>query len=233
MTTVRREATAGRTPMMVRWVLFFALGFFAASSQAQTTLTVFDDAMQNGFDGPNYSFGGGYLFNDTTQHHTGTTSISILGHNFNALAFAHVPGTVLTTLHTVDTPILRFWVNGGTASGQQFHFFLRNGAASVSASLDTYISGGSIAAGVWRQVTIDLRAAPFNAVDFDRFDIQSDQGAAGTDASATYFDDFVLGQPAGVTYEGEGYVMVRHPETKRVEEALEEIINNVRVELSR
>ena len=41
------------------------------------------------------------------------------------------------------------------------------------------------------------------------------------------------GQPAGVTYEGEGYIMVRHPETARVEEALEEIVNTVRVELSR
>jgi len=41
------------------------------------------------------------------------------------------------------------------------------------------------------------------------------------------------GQPSGITYEGEGYVMVRHPETQVVEEALETIINNVRVELSR
>lgn len=41
------------------------------------------------------------------------------------------------------------------------------------------------------------------------------------------------GQPAGITYEGEGYIMVRHPETARVEAALEEIVNTVRVELSR
>ena len=41
------------------------------------------------------------------------------------------------------------------------------------------------------------------------------------------------GQPAGVTYEGEGYVMVRHPKTEAVEEALELIVNNVRVELNR
>ncbi|MBT9583463.1 hypothetical protein IV102_08935, partial [bacterium] len=41
------------------------------------------------------------------------------------------------------------------------------------------------------------------------------------------------GQAAGITYEGEGYIMVRHPETSVVEEALELIINNVRVELNR
>jgi hypothetical protein len=40
------------------------------------------------------------------------------------------------------------------------------------------------------------------------------------------------GQNSGVTYEGEGYVMVRHPETQKVEEALELIVSNVRVELS-
>ena len=39
------------------------------------------------------------------------------------------------------------------------------------------------------------------------------------------------GQPAGITYEGEGYVMVRHPDTQAVEEALEMIVNNVRVVL--
>jgi phosphoribosylaminoimidazole carboxylase (NCAIR synthetase) len=41
------------------------------------------------------------------------------------------------------------------------------------------------------------------------------------------------GQSAGITYEGEGYIMVRHPSTSAVEEALELIVNNVRVELSR
>ena len=40
------------------------------------------------------------------------------------------------------------------------------------------------------------------------------------------------GQPASGTYEGEGFIIVRHPETRVVEEALEKIINNVKVELS-
>lgn len=42
-----------------------------------------------------------------------------------------------------------------------------------------------------------------------------------------------IGQSSGITYEGEGYLMVRHPETRVVEDALELIVNNVRVELSR
>ena len=40
------------------------------------------------------------------------------------------------------------------------------------------------------------------------------------------------GQPAATGYEGEGYVIVRHPETARVEAALAAIVTHVRVELS-
>jgi len=40
------------------------------------------------------------------------------------------------------------------------------------------------------------------------------------------------GQPPTGTYEGEGYVIVRHPETAVVEEALRRIVSVVRVELS-
>lgn len=40
-----------------------------------------------------------------------------------------------------------------------------------------------------------------------------------------------VGQAKSLSYEGEGFVLVRHPETKVVEEALRHIISNVRVEL--
>ncbi|MGI9519929.1 MAG: ATP-grasp domain-containing protein [Pirellulaceae bacterium] len=40
------------------------------------------------------------------------------------------------------------------------------------------------------------------------------------------------GQPASSTYEGEGFIIVRHPETRVVEEALRRIITNVKVEMS-
>ena len=39
------------------------------------------------------------------------------------------------------------------------------------------------------------------------------------------------GQPASGTYEGEGYVIVRHPETEVVRDALCRIVSSVRVEL--
>ncbi|WP_419858646.1 ATP-grasp domain-containing protein [Candidatus Palauibacter irciniicola] len=40
------------------------------------------------------------------------------------------------------------------------------------------------------------------------------------------------GQPQSPSYEGEGYIIVRHPRTEVVEEALERIITRVRVELA-
>jgi hypothetical protein len=40
-----------------------------------------------------------------------------------------------------------------------------------------------------------------------------------------------LGQPRGATYEGEGYVILRHPETAVVERALMRVVSLIRVEL--
>jgi hypothetical protein len=39
------------------------------------------------------------------------------------------------------------------------------------------------------------------------------------------------GQPASTSYEGEGWVIVRDPDTGVVERALQEIVNGIRVEL--
>lgn len=40
-----------------------------------------------------------------------------------------------------------------------------------------------------------------------------------------------MGDPKAISYEGEGYVIVRHPETRVVEQALEQIVSSVRVVL--
>ena len=42
----------------------------------------------------------------------------------------------------------------------------------------------------------------------------------------------VIGQPAASTYEGDGFIIVRHEETSVVEEALKHLISSIRVELS-
>jgi biotin carboxylase len=40
-----------------------------------------------------------------------------------------------------------------------------------------------------------------------------------------------IGQPASSSYEGEGYIIVRHPETEVVRDAVQRIVNRLRVEL--
>jgi len=50
----------------------------------------------------------------------------------------------------------------------------------------------------------------------------------------THITDYRIpqqGQPAAITYEGEGFIIVRHPDTAQVDEMLKFIINTVRVEL--
>ncbi|MEO0423554.1 MAG: ATP-grasp domain-containing protein [Pseudomonadota bacterium] len=61
----------------------------------------------------------------------------------------------------------------------------------------------------------------------------------GLDEAQRRFGDLVMethlpreGQVPSSSYEGDGYVIVRHPDTARVEEALSEIVKLVRVELA-
>lgn len=57
-------------------------------------------------------------------------------------------------------------------------------------------------------------------------EVLRDLGNLVTDVSAPR-----IGQEKALSYEGEGFVIVRHPETRVVEQALLEIVNRVRVEL--
>lgn len=55
------------------------------------------------------------------------------------------------------------------------------------------------------------------------------------DELGRYITDYRIPQPgqaAAISYEGEGFIIVRHPETRVVDEMLEFIINNIRVELA-
>jgi hypothetical protein len=61
----------------------------------------------------------------------------------------------------------------------------------------------------------------------------------GLDEAQQRFGDIVVeaklpreGQPPSDSYEGDGYVIIRHPETSVVEDALAEIVKLIRVELA-
>jgi hypothetical protein len=115
---------------------------FVANGQ---DLTVYDDALQNGFE--NYSFGGvpaDFNFASIAEVHGGAKSIAFVGNNFNALSFARpVPDG-----STATYPTLHFWVHGGASGGQQLHIYLQLDDGIVAdAELDSYISGSSIVSG--------------------------------------------------------------------------------------
>lgn len=172
------------------YAFFFAAALFAAFAGAQE-LTVYDDALQNGF--LNYSYGGvpaDFNFASEAQAHDGTKSIAFIGDDFNALSFAR-PGQAVTT---ATYPTLHFWVHGGASGGQQLRLYLElNGAVVANAELDSYVTGGAIVAGAWREVSVTLGSAPLSyAGSFDRIDLQSDVEGA---QPVLYVDGMSLTNP--------------------------------------
>lgn len=161
-----------------------------ASTAFAQPVVVFDDALQNGF--VDYSYGATAPdFASTAQVHSGSKAIAFAGDNFNALSFAHETNDFTTAA----LPKLRFWAHGGAAGGQQLRIYLQhNGMVVAQAELDSYIAGGAIVAGQWREVVVEFAAAPLSFTgSFDRIDLQSDISGM---QSVLYVDDVVLDSPA-------------------------------------
>lgn len=84
---------------------------------------------------------------------------------------------------------LRLWLNGGEAGGQQFVLKLTQGSVPVAElDLDELVPGG-IAAGEWREVTIDLAKLELPNAIFDGILLQG--GTSGQQPSV-YVDDIAL-----------------------------------------
>lgn len=157
----------------------------AVSAQGQT-LVIYDDADSNGFNS-GYSYGAPLPdMNSTAVVHGGAKAVAFTGSNYNALAWGRA-----SSVSTASYPVLRFWIHGGAGGGQQLRIYASASGAGADAELEPFIAGGSVAAGEWRQVTVDLTAPPFSLAAFDRIDIQSDQAAA---QPVVYIDDVVVTQ---------------------------------------
>jgi hypothetical protein len=157
----------------------------AAAAQAQD-VTVYDDALQNGFQ--DWSYGGGTSFTSTGAVHTGSYSISFDQSSYSsAISFAHSGGTYTVAQY----PTLHFWVHGGATGNQKLQVVLQlGGAIQASAALDTYITGGAIAAGAWREVTVGFASAPLSySGSFDRIDLE---GNVPSPQQILYVDDVSL-----------------------------------------
>jgi len=157
-----------------------------ATAAAAQDVPIYADALQNGFQ--DYSYGATLPdFASTAQAHSGTKSIAFPGDDFNAISLAHPT----VDYGTAQYSTLSFWIHGGASGGQQLRIYLqKDGAVVAQAALDTYISGGSIVAGTWRQVMVVFGQAPLSySGSFDRIDLQSDVGGA---QPVLYVDDVSL-----------------------------------------
>lgn len=163
--------------------LCFAASLCAARAHAQTDQTIYDDSLENGWQ--NYSWSA-TDFSSTDYVHTGTHSVKVT-YTASYQGFYLHHSSIDTTLYSAIT----FWINGGTTSGRGINVqAIVGGNAQTAVSLDSYISGGSVAANTWRQATIPLSALKAdNNSDFDGFWLQDSTGNSQT---AYYVDDITL-----------------------------------------
>lgn len=185
--------------MRVMTTLLALLCVGAAPAQ---NLVVYDDALRNDFL-PGYSYGGGTNLDNAAPTYNGSArSIAFTGNSSNAVAFANEARSFDTAQYTG----LRFFVHGGASGGQQLrlHIYSGLGGAPVrNVELDSYISGGAIVAGQWRQVEVSFAALPLAfSGSFKRFDLQSD--AAGAQP-VLYLDAVELVAPAAAPVFANGF----------------------------
>lgn len=167
-----------------------AFAFGAGTTQAQPTLVIYDDALQNGFldwswvDPP-----GDLNLSSTAAVHSGTHAIHFRAHSWQGVSF-HWPGAALTT---AQWPELRLWVRG-TAGGEQLQVSLQQDATLVAqANLAGFVGGGSIAAGQYRLATIRFTDPPLNFNgSFNRINITDASGNAPAAPQVVYLDTLTL-----------------------------------------
>lgn len=175
--------------------VLLAAAFTAGAAQAQSTLVVYDDALQNGFQNWSWVAPASDLNLAANFHvHSGTHSIFFRAHSWQGASF-HWPGTALTV---AQWPELRLWVRGDVG-GEQLQLSLQSGATVVAqANLNAFIAGGSIAAGQYRLATIRFADPPLNFNgSFDRINFADLSGNAPGNPQFINLDDIVLHGAAG------------------------------------
>lgn len=162
-----------------------------AGGQARADMAVYDDALRNGFQ--DWSWGDVDMAAGFHVH-TGALAIFFRAHSFQGLSFSR-PGQPMTV---TQFPELRLWLRGD-AGGEQLTVILQsNGAAVAQGSLDGYIAGGGMGAGIYREAIVRFDQAPLSYTgSFDRIDLVDASGNGEDDAQFINIDDVVLREAAG------------------------------------
>ncbi len=129
---------------------FDQVASFTTSGGASSN-SIYTDSLASGWE--NWSWGSTINFSDTSYVYQGSSAIKIRYDSPWAGMFLHNPG-----LDTSGKANLAFAVNGGVSGGQTLQIFTydANGIKSSVKNLSAYVSGGTIDANTWKQVSIPL-----------------------------------------------------------------------------
>lgn len=169
-----------------------ALVLSFATGSATADLVVYDDALQNGFvdlswPGPLPNPDMNYCA--TFHVYQGACTIFYKAHDWNGLSFGR-PGQPLST---ATYPQLRLWIRGD-AGGERLTLHLQSGGSVVaSAPLESFVAGGGIGNGSYREALVTFAAAPLGyAGPFDRIDLQDATGIGNGDEQWVFIDEIRL-----------------------------------------
>ena len=158
---------------------FSLLGSLLASSvaaQAPAGLTIYDDALQNGWQ----NWGWATLnYANTAPVHSGTASVQVQFSPWQGMILHHAD------FNTSAYGSVTFWVNGGPTGGQQIAI-----KAIVGGSFGPGYALPALAANTWQQITVPLSSfGADNLPNLQGFCLQENTGAT---LPAFYVDDIAL-----------------------------------------
>ncbi len=168
--------------MSLRWSALLFAALFAAPLGAQNVV-VYDNALGPGFE--DYGWAVRNLAN-TSPVHSPANSISFEPDQFQGLYF--FSGNTVRSFANFDG--LRFWVHGGTTGNQLITVNFQLGNTVVhTRNLNLIVTGGSLAAGTWREAFLSFSGAGAPTGNFNGIILQ-----AGTnlDQGVVYVDDIVI-----------------------------------------
>jgi GH18 family chitinase len=138
-----------------------------------TAKVVYDDALTTGW--ANWSWGTTVSFANSSPTYMGSKSISATYTAAWGGLYAHHN----TGVSPAGLTKLEFYVHGGSAGGQQLIVQLADtGGWRTMVPVNSYIGGGSVAAGTWRKVSMPLSALGITSLAITDLVIQDNSGGA-------------------------------------------------------
>ncbi|HKA07422.1 MAG TPA: hypothetical protein VKD71_09210 [Gemmataceae bacterium] len=162
--------------LLVAVLGWFCVLLFGRSAAAQTDQQIYADALAS--DWQNWSWAT-VNFGATAPVHSGTRSISVTAHAWEAIYLHH------DAFDTSGYSALVFWIHGGSAGGQLLQVqALLNGTAQAAVAL------APLPANTWQKITISLASLGVDhKPNMDGFWIQD---RSGTTKPTFYLDDVSL-----------------------------------------